>query len=435
MTHWRRTARALAFLLIMFATAPAPVRAQDESELATKTQNSVVDLNLISAPLQNTINFGVGHKDDGLLNIQATIPIRRTDECNPGVWEVVGLGDMPLSRLLLPSEPGAIIWGASAILKGPTATDDALGTWRALPTVLALTVQGPGAVGALANNVGSFAGDSTRTGINQILIPPLVNCNLPGDWRINSGPIITADWKADADDRWTVPADATLQDRPVPAASAPRWVVRPAAGEPGELEDYDPWEEFNAKAFEFNRRMDKYALKPVAMGWKTVVPEPARMMIANAFDNLTVVPRVVNNLLQGKWNGAGREVSRFLINSTAGVGGLFDPAKDVWHITKSPADFGQTLGKWGIGPGPYLVLPFMEPLTVRDGIGKVVDRTIDPLTYVVPVIPALSLMAGNRVNERALNYELFAAFDDDVIDAYSAVRNGYLRLRELRVNE
>jgi phospholipid-binding lipoprotein MlaA len=77
------------------------------------------------------------------------------------------------------------------------------------------------------------------------------------------------------------------------------------------------------------------------------------MMIANAFDNLTVVPRVVNNLLQGKWNGAGREVSRFLINSTAGVGGLFDPAKDVWHITKSPADFGQTLGKWGIGPGPY----------------------------------------------------------------------------------
>jgi phospholipid-binding lipoprotein MlaA len=171
------------------------------------------------------------------------------------------------------------------------------------------------------------------------------------------------------------------------------------------------------------------------MGWKMVVPQPAGIMIANAFDNLNVVPRVVNNLLQGKWDGAGREVSRFLINSTVGVGGLFDPAKDVWHITKSPADFGQTLGKWGIGPGPYLVLPFMEPLTVRDGIGKVVDRTIDPLTYVVPVIPALSLMAGNRVNERALNDELFAAFDDDVIDAYSAVRNGYLRLRERRVNE
>ena len=389
MTHWRRTACAFASVLIMFLTAPAPVRAQDESELATKTQNPVADL--ISLPLQNNINFGVGHMDDVLPNIQAVIPFRLTDECNvitrttapviyppelaPGVGEGVGFGEMQLSRGLLPSKPGAIIWGASAILQGPTATDDALGKWGALPTALALTVQG------------------------------------------------------------TLPADATLLDRPVPAASAPRSVVPPAAGEPGELEDYDPWEKFNEKAFEFNRRMDKYALKPVAMGWKTVVPEPAGIMIANAFDNLNVVPRVVNNLLQGKWNGAGREVSRFLINSTAGVGGLFDPAKDVWHITKSPADFGQTLGKWGIGPGPYLVLPFMEPLTVRDGIGKVIDRTIDPLTYVVPLIPALSLMAGNRVNERALNDELFAAFDDNVIDAYAAVRNGYLRRRELRVNE
>ena len=363
----------------MFSTAPATVRAQDESELATKTQNP-------------------------------GIPFRLTDECNV------------ITRTTAP----VISPGASAILQGPTATDDALGKWGALPTALALTVQGPGAVGALANNVGSFAGNS---------IQPLVSYDLPSDCHNNSVPIITADWKADADDRWTVPTDATLLERLTPAASAPRSIVPPAAGEPEEVEDYDPWEAFNAKTFEFNRRMDKHALKPVAMGWKTVVPQPAGIMIANAFDNLTVVPRVVNNLLQGKWHGAGREVSRFLINSTVGVGGFYDPAKDVWQITKSPADFGQTLGKWGIRPGPYLVLPFMEPLTVRDGIGKVIDRTIDPLTYLVPVIPALTLMAGNRVNERALNYELFAAFDDNVIDAYAAVRNGYLRRREGRVNE
>src|SRR6185437_11742862 len=117
------------------------------------------------------------------------------------------------------------------------------------------------------------------------------------------------------------------------------------------------------------------------------VPAPAQTMIANVFANVTVVPRVVNNVLQGNWNGAERELSRFLLNSTAGVGGLFDAATDS-HITKSPADFGQTLGKWGIGPGPYLVVPFMEPLTVRDGIGKLVDRAIDPLTYVVPLIAA-----------------------------------------------
>jgi phospholipid-binding lipoprotein MlaA len=254
--------------------------------------------------------------------------------------------------------------------------------------------------------------------------------------------------------------DATLLDRPVPEASAPTTdlgipgeriqpehaegatirdesdsVTRSAAREPAELEHHDPWEAFNSKAFEFNRRMDKYALKPVAKGWKTVVPAPAQTMIANVFDHLNVVPRVVNNVLQGNWNGAERELSRFLINSTVGVAGLFDPAKDVWHITKRSADFGQTLGKWGAEPGPYLVLPFMEPLTVRDGIGKLVDRAIDPLSYVVPLIPLLSLTAGNRINERALNYELFEDFDDAVIDAYSAVRNGYLERRERMLNE
>ena len=245
--------------------------------------------------------------------------------------------------------------------------------------------------------------------------------------------------------------DATLLDRPLPEASAPTTdlrnpgesiqpehaegaATRSATREPAELEHYDPWEAFNSRAFEFNRHMDKYALKPVAKGWKTVVPRPAQTMIANVFDNLNVVPRVVNNALQGNWNGAERELSRFLINSTVGVAGLFDPAKDVWHITKSPADFGQTLGKWGAGPGPYLILPFMEPLTVRDGIGKVVDRAIDPLSYVVPLIPALSLTVGNRINERALNYELFVDFDDAVIDAYSAVRDGYLQRREHMLN-
>jgi phospholipid-binding lipoprotein MlaA len=376
----------------MLSTAPAPVRAQDESELTTKTQNPVADLiAMIPFRLTNECN----------VITPTTAPVIYPPESAPGVGEGVGFGDIQLSRGPLPSKPDAIIWGASAILQGPTATDDGLGKWGALPTIPALTVQGPRAVGTC----------------------------------IHSEPIIATDWKADADDRWTAPADATLLDRPVPPASAPPAVVRPEAGELTELEDYDPWEKFNEKIFEFNRRMDKHALKPVAMGWKTVVPQPAGIMIANAFDNLTVVPRVVNNLLQGKWNGAGREVTRFVINSTAGIGGLLDPAKDVWHITKSPADFGQTLGKWGIAPGPYLVLPLMEPLTVRDGIGKAIDRTIDPLTYVVPLIPALSLVAGNRVNERALNYELFAAFDDEVIDAYSAVRNGYLRLRERRVNE
>jgi phospholipid-binding lipoprotein MlaA len=351
MTHWRRTTCTFASVLIMLSTAPAPVRAQDESVLAKNTQNPVTDL--ISVLFQNS-SFGVGPKDDVevqyILNIQPAIPFRLTDEWNvitrtiapliydveltPGVGEVFGLGDMLSTDL--------------RILGERLQPDDAEGA-------------------AIRDESGS--------------------------------------------------------------------VIQPATGEPAELEHYDPWEGFNGKMFEFNRRIDKYGLKPVAKGWKTVVPEQAQIMISNVFENFNVVPRVVNNLLQGKWKGAERELSRFLINSTAGIGGLFDPATDVWHITKSPADFGQTLGKWGAGPGPYLVLPFMEPLTVRDGIGKIIDRAMDPLTYVIPLVPALSLTLGNRVNERALNYELFVGFDDGVIDAYTAVRDVYLQRRERVLND
>jgi phospholipid-binding lipoprotein MlaA len=227
--------------------------------------------------------------------------------------------------------------------------------------------------------------------------------------------------------------DVRPSDERIQAGDAER--AMPPAGERAESADFDRWEPFNDTTFEFNRRVDKYALKPVAKVWKSVVPERGQIAISNVFDNLNVVPRVMNNVLQGKWNGAGREVSRFLINSTVGVGGVFDPAKDVWQITKSPADFGQTLGKWGNGPGPYLVLPFMEPLTVRDGIGRLVDQAMDPLTYVVPVVPALILRTGKTINERALNYELFSEFEDGVIDPYAAVRDGYLQRREHMLSE
>jgi len=127
-------------------------------------------------------------------------------------------------------------------------------------------------------------------------------------------------------------------------------------------------------------------------------------------------------------------VNRFLVNSTTGVGGLLDPAT-AWHMTKSPADFGQTLGKWGAAPGPYVILPFTEPLTVRDGIGKIIDRAMDPLSYVLPLIPALGLTVGKRINERALDDELFADFDDSVIDAYTAVRGAYLQRRKSMLDE
>jgi phospholipid-binding lipoprotein MlaA len=201
-------------------------------------------------------------------------------------------------------------------------------------------------------------------------------------------------------------------------------------------EEYDPWESFNEKTFAFNRNLDRFVLKPAARAYMFIMPEPWQVLIANGFDNISFVPRFVNSLLQGKWSGAGRELGRFLINSTAGIGGLFDPAKDFWGIQKSREDFGQTLGVWGSGPGPYLIVPFLEPLTVRDGIGKLVDSFMDPLSYVLPLIwTRVGMKGGEILNDRALNYELFQGFEESVIDMYSAVRHGYLQRRQQLIKE
>ncbi len=203
-----------------------------------------------------------------------------------------------------------------------------------------------------------------------------------------------------------------------------------------ELEQYDPWEPFNEKMFEFNLRVDRYVFKPVARVYRVIIPEPLQVLIANGFDNIGWVPRFVNSLLQGKWGGAGREVSRFVINSTAGLGGLFDPAKDYWGIRSSREDFGQTLGTWSNGPGPYLVLPLLPPMTVRDGIGRGLDSLLNPLSYLLPFFwERFGLTVGEMVNERALNYELFEGVEETTLDLYSSVRHFYLHRRERMIEE
>jgi phospholipid-binding lipoprotein MlaA len=204
------------------------------------------------------------------------------------------------------------------------------------------------------------------------------------------------------------------------------------AGGPSDvLEEYDPWEPFNEKMFSFNYDLDKYVLKPVAKGYNFVVPDRVQQMIDSGFGNLLVVQRVVNNLLQWRLKGAGTELARFLINSTLGIGGLFDIAKQEFGLQKTKVDFGQTLGIWGVSPGPFLVLPTLPPLTVRDGIGTAVDGAIDPVAYVLPFIWArLGMQIGNTVNDRSLNLDLYQGFEETTVDLYSAVRNGYLQRRE-----
>jgi phospholipid-binding lipoprotein MlaA len=242
-----------------------------------------------------------------------------------------------------------------------------------------------------------------------------------------------------------LPADPNLASASSAADTSPQSAepsLDPSAPEEGmaqarettvdvEPDAYDPWERWNTKAFDFNRRVDKYVLKPIAKGYNFAVPDEIQTMIANGFDNISFVPRFINNLLQGKIMGAGREVTRFLINSTAGVGGLFDPAKDVFGVLKSREDFGQILCVYGVKPGRYVVVPFLEPLTIRDGIGKAIDSAMDPLSYVLPLIwDRLGMKLGDIVNERSLNLDLFQGFEESTLDMYSSVRHAYLARRE-----
>jgi phospholipid-binding lipoprotein MlaA len=196
-----------------------------------------------------------------------------------------------------------------------------------------------------------------------------------------------------------------------------------------DVEEYDPWESFNERMFEVNRKLDKYVLKPVAKAYDKVLPDEIQRMIGNAFDNVGSFPRFFNSLFQAKWDGAVREASRFLLNTTVGVGGLFDMAKAA-EIQKSREDFGQTLCWYGMPPGAYINLPFLPPLTVREGIGMFVDGFFDPLYYLLPFIwERLFLKIEDTVNDRSLNLELYQGFEETVIDMYSAVRHAYLERR------
>ncbi|GMV51516.1 MAG: putative VacJ-like lipoprotein [Nitrospira sp. OLB3] len=218
--------------------------------------------------------------------------------------------------------------------------------------------------------------------------------------------------------------------------------------------EYDPWEPFNTKVFEFNRQVDKWILKPVAQGYDAVVPNPVQIGISNLFYNIRFPSRFINNLAQGKLAGAGTEVGRFLLNSTFGLAGLVDVAKYL-DITTPEEDTGQTLGYYGVGPGPYVVLPLLPPFTVRDLIGYVGDIALNPINWMVfPIIEVdgiPSLVAhhnrttssiaqiGGRVeevlNERSLNLEKFQGVEEATLDLYTAVKNAYIQKRRNAIRD
>ena len=199
--------------------------------------------------------------------------------------------------------------------------------------------------------------------------------------------------------------------------------------------DYDPWERVNEKTFWFNFDvLDHYALKPAATAWAKI-PQPARQGLANAFKNLEMPKRLVNEVLQVRYEEAGSEVARFLLNTTVGVAGFVDVASRA-GLKKNDADTGQTLGVYGAGPGPYLVVPLLPPLTVRDGIGYAADSLLDPLSwFVTPFAVDFGRAAAKTVNERAANLKLYQEVEDTSLDLYGAVRNGYLQRRQKSIED
>jgi phospholipid-binding lipoprotein MlaA len=227
-----------------------------------------------------------------------------------------------------------------------------------------------------------------------------------------------------------------------------------ARAEEGTGEEYDPLEPVNTSIFEFNRQVDRFVLKPVAKGYNFIMPDLVQVGISNIFYNLRFAPRFLNNVFQGKVKGAGIEVGRFLVNSTVGVAGFFDVAKHVDLVTPEE-DLGQTLGFYGVKPGPYLVLPFLQPFTVRDFIGYVGDIFLNPINWlVVPIIEVdgvpsviahqnrtttsiiqISARVGEIINERSRNLETYQGVEEATLDLYTAVRNGYLQKRAQAIRE
>ena len=219
-------------------------------------------------------------------------------------------------------------------------------------------------------------------------------------------------------------------------------------------DEYDPWEPMNTNIFEFNRQVDRFVLKPVAKGYNFVMPNLVQVGISNIFYNLRFGPRFLNNVFQGKVKGAGIEVGRFVVNSTVGVAGFFDVAKHVDLVTPEE-DLGQTLGFYGVRPGPYLILPFLQPFTVRDFFGYVGDIFLNPINWLVlPIIEVegvpsvidhedrtttsiiqLGARVGEIVNERSRNLETYQGVEEATLDLYTAVRNGYLQKRAQAIRE
>jgi len=197
---------------------------------------------------------------------------------------------------------------------------------------------------------------------------------------------------------------------------------------------YDPIEPVNRAIFRFNDKVDEYALEPVARGWHWLMPDRVELCVSNFFGNLHYPTVGVNNLLQGKFTEAGSDVARFLVNTTVGVVGLFDPATE-WGLEAHNEDFGQTLGVWGVPPGPYLVAPLWGPSNLRDGTGTLVDSFATVYPWFIPWYYTSGAQVIRIVNSRAQLLSEVEQIREASFDLYAAARDGYAQRRKALIQD
>ncbi|MGE4491109.1 MAG: VacJ family lipoprotein [Syntrophotalea sp.] len=197
----------------------------------------------------------------------------------------------------------------------------------------------------------------------------------------------------------------------------------------------DPIEPFNRGMFWLNDKLYFYLFKPIARGYR-VVPEPARKSVSNFFSNLGTPVRFANALLQFKLADAGSELGRLVINSTLGIGGLFDPAKAWFDLDRKDEDLGQTFGRYGVGSGFYIVWPVLGPSNARDTVGMVGDFFMDPLHY-VEMKPAerLGLTGLEKETDLSLDKDTYESVKQEALDTYLYVRNAYEQYRDGKIKK
>jgi phospholipid-binding lipoprotein MlaA len=191
----------------------------------------------------------------------------------------------------------------------------------------------------------------------------------------------------------------------------------------------DPLEPINRGIYSFNNTFDHYLLKPIAKGYDAVVPGPVKTGVSNVFQNVADAQSVVSDALQLKGQKLGDDLGRVMLNSTIGIGGIFDLATPM-GIERGNEDVGQVLGYWGLGAGPYLVIPFLGPSSVRDAVGRYADSQINPVSFVSSVPVRNSLTGLGVIDARVGVFPAEALMNQAALDRYTFLRSAYLQRRQ-----